>query len=272
MVQSTEELLSYLREQAIVKTSEMDASAFTLSALCKIEARFKPSARDPSYSDLLVLAQTTGAGSCWCYGEDPELPGGLLGRDARTVRTGSRCLDIAVLDAIYSKLSQEAAASSWLSGTPEQKSDARASIIVSEISRMIKESELEYPTITMVGAVGSILARLAGLSGRVYATDLDPALVGEKLGGVLVEDGHSRTLERVSQSGLVLLTGMTLATDTMMEVYSAARQNGTKTVVFSQTGSNFGSELIYLGISCVVAEAFPFYMFPGISQIKVFRS
>ena len=125
---------------------------------------------------------------------------------------------------------------------------------------------------TMVGAVGNILSGLSTIPGEIKATDLDPALIGLKLGGVLVEDGNTKTLELIAQSDIALITGMTLATRTLDGIIETAKANGTLMVMFNQTGSNFSQEFIRMGIHSVVSESYPFYMFSGSTIVRIYRA
>ena len=272
MVHESTDLLAILRLQAQAGSADLERDRFVITSLAKVQAQFRPHKDDLPYSDVIVVAQTSGPGSCYCYCEDPVLPGSILGEDARYVQTGSRCIDIAVLDAAYSSLLPTPDIYCRLEGSSYQKAEARASLMLSEVQRLIPEANLSRPRITMVGAVGSILASLASSTREVFATDLDPTLIGKKLGGVLVEDGHSMTLERISHSDIALVTGMTLATDTLGDILNTAKLHGVRIIMYAETGGNFASEFLGWGVDGVVSEEYPFYMFPGITTLRVFRA
>ena len=108
--------------------------------------------------------------------------------------------------------------------------------------------------------------------GNVFATDFDKAVIGTDFGGVIVEDGHAMTLNRVSESDLVLMTGMTICTNSFDEIMRKINSNKAIAIMYCETGSNFANELISLGIHSVVAEEYPFYMFPGMTHISVYHS
>jgi len=266
---TTSDILERLRTQALAKSSEMDSEKFIVNSIVKIRAYFRPHQHDKPYSDTILVAQTTGAGSCYCYGEDPEMSLDILGADGRTVDTNSLCMNIAVLDSVYSNLRGTPAITYMLEGTSSQKSEGRTNIIVSEMQRVLKSKK--RPKVTMVGSVGSVLHSLSAQGWEIFATDLDDSLIGNKLGNVLVEDGRSMTLARVEQSHVALITGMTLSTGTLADIIRVAKSHETTVIMFSETGGNFASELLQLGVECVIAEEYPFYMFPGITKVHVFR-
>ena len=85
-----------------------------------------------------------------------------------------------------------------------------------------------------------------------------------------VYDGE-KTLEIVAKSDLALITGMTLATNTADEIIKVARENNTKIVVFAETASNLGDFFIRAGVDSFISEPFPFYIYDGITNIKVKR-
>lgn len=272
MLPTSTDLLTFLREQARVKSISMEKENFIITFLAKIEAQFRPLRYDMPYGDIIVLAQTIGSGCCFCYAEDPLIPDSILGEDSRYVQTQNRSVDIAILDAAYSNLIPEPDILCRLEGNSIQKAKARSALILGEVQRIIKNSGISRPCITMVGAVGNILTDLDSLSTELFATDMDPTLIGKKLGGVEVEDGLTMTLKRIQMSNVGLITGMTLATETLCDILNIANANGVKIIMYSETGANFASEYLNWGVESVVSELYPFYMFPGSTILRVYRS
>jgi hypothetical protein len=96
-------------------------------------------------------------------------------------------------------------------------------------------------------------------------------MIGREIHGVKVEDGY-RTNELVGSADLAIVTGMTIATDSLELILEAAHAGGTRLLVFAETGASFGEEYCRtLGVDTVVSEPFPFYIFQGTSIIEVFR-
>lgn len=271
MSNNSTNLLAQLRDRLQTKSVNMEKEQFVLTAISKIHAHFRPHPRDLPYSDIIIVAQTSGTGSCYCYHEDPEIPLDLLGKDSRDCLTNSNAVNIAILDAAYSRLRPAPKMYYRLEGNSSQKAEARANLVLSEVDKLFHESNLSSLRITMVGAVGSILSKLIKRTQSVFATDLDPTLIGKELGGVVVEDGFSRTLERVSQSNVALVTGMTLETNTLEAILQTAHLHKVKVILFAQTGGNLAGELIEMGVDSIISEEYPFYMFPGSTIARIYR-
>ena len=267
-------MLELLREIVNIKTSGFDESRFLLSSVFDIQAHFKPSLFDMPYSDRIRVAQTsTTSGSCFCFKGVKQIPLEVLGLDTRKVVTDDKCLEIAILDAAFGTLPSHPSAILGLSGSPSDKSNARTTLIIGEIYRLVSRfsNAKRSPVITMVGSVGNVLRELRKMgNAKIYATDFDESLIGKQLGGVWVESG-SKTEERLAQSDIGLITAMTLATNTLQSIVNLSSANGTKLIMFAETGTHFADELIDMGIDSIVAEEFPFYMFPGNTKVSVYR-
>ena len=111
-----------------------------------------------------------------------------------------------------------------------------------------------------VGVVGDFLELLAlNTSLSLHATDYYPAIAGRKLHGAYVRDGK-HTLDEVSEADVAIVTGMTLATNTLDDILRVAQENGTHVLLFAETGANFADVYLENGVSTVVAEPFPFYL------------
>ena len=66
---------------------------------------------------------------------------------------------------------------------------------------------------------------------------------------------------------------MTLATEALDDLVSTAKRFGTKTIVFAETGANFGEGYCRsIGIDVTVSEPFPFYIFQGLTTIEIYRA
>ncbi len=272
MMSNPSNVLNDLRQQLALSTSTVgDTEKFALTAISKINTIFRPQHVDSCYADTIIVAQTTGSGCCYCYSDDPHIPESILGTDARNIDSGNRYIDVAVLDAAFSSLLPAPDLYCRLEGNSSQKAEARSTFILSEIQRMLLDIPDSHRSITMVGAVGNILSKLSKLDVQVFATDLDTSLIGVELGGVLVEDGADKTLQRIEDSNIALITGMTLATNTLDNILQVARQRQTKLIMFAQTGGNFAGAYMKMGIDCVITEEYPFYMFPGVTILRVFR-
>lgn len=273
MITMNSALVEVFRENLISTTLNLyNSSQFFITSISKIHAHFRPQLVDSPYTDTIIIVQTSGVGSSYCYCEDPAVETNILGKDARFVNTESKCINIAALDAAYSVICPKPDIYCCIEGNNNQKAEARSVFIFSEIQRILLNLREPNPSIVMVGAVGNVLSELSRISTRIYATDLDPTLINTKMSGITIEDGTRMTLKRVSESNIALVTAMTLVTDTLSDILNTANATGTKIVIFAETGSNFAGEFLKLGVESVVSEEYPFYMFPGRTILKVYRS
>jgi len=264
------DIITYLRQNILETTSSLDKRFFEIRSLSKIESICQPHHEDLPYKDTIIIAQTIGTGSCYCFCENPILPDHILGQDAREVQTESRCIDIAILDSAYSCLPKTPDLFYHLEGNINQKSEARANIVISEVLGLILEADINKPILTMVGAVGSILSGLSKYNIRIFATDFDETIVGKAMGGTIIEHGK-HTIERIRKSNIILVTGMTLASRTLEEILDTVKHGNVRIVMFSETGGNFAPELTKLGVDRVISEEYPFYLSPGISTLRLYR-
>jgi uncharacterized UPF0146 family protein len=243
---------------------------FILRGLWKTQLLFRPNEKERIFEYTYLLAQTVGQGCSYCCDRvciDRE----WIGQDARRLESEHGCMRIAVLDAIFSVFDRQPAKTFFIEGTSISKTRQRTEIVVEQVMSLLDSiSARRRPRVVNVGAVGNIILSLLDKGVEVYATDLDENLIGREVGGVRVEDGD-RTIPRVAESDLALVTGMTLPNGSINGIYDTAKASGTKLVMFNETGANLGEALCRLGIDCVVSEPFPFYIFQGQSRIDVYR-
>lgn len=264
------DIYATLREQMLRKTEGRPAEDFVIRGLWKTDLLFRPNADERTFKYTYVLAQTLGQGCCYCNA-NACLDQDILGCDARDI-VGVRCpSSIAVLDSIYAGIARAPDEVHEIRGNSVEKTGARNSIIFREADRLLAGVTGREPRIVNVGLVGDLLRRLKARCHEVTATDYDEVVVGLSLHGVKIEHGF-QTIDRVRESDLAVVTGMTLATDSLEKILDAARASGTKVLIFAETGANFGEEYVRtLGVDAVVAEPFPFYIFQGVSRIEVYR-
>jgi len=269
-----ETALNYLKGKVASLSSNLNSELFNLNMLAKVDISFMPRQSDLPYSDVIVVAQTTGPGSCYCFQENPDSNFylSLLGKDAREVISNSYATNIAILDAIYSNFKIIPQESYQLQGNANQKAESRALIINSEVDRIVRQFHIQNPTISLIGSVGNILSQLTKKYKNIYSTDLDTSLIGQNICGIEIEDGNIFSNKRISQSDIAIVTGMTFSTRTFDTILELANKNDVKILMFCQTGSNFAPFLLELGVTGVISELFPFYMFPGITTVKIYRS
>jgi len=267
-------ILDQLRDILITRSKEIPSEKFIIHGQWAIELLFQPNPEERIFNYQIVVAQTQRQGTCYCTStEKAEIDKSLIGKDARWVTLENKSLEIALLDAAYSAVETQSTKDYLLDGTSIEKATNRAEIIASEVLlQMPENTKQSRRSVVNVGVVGTIVSRLFNCGCQVYATDMDPILVGKYCGGVLVQDGRMHTLELVEKCDVALITGMTLSTCTLEEILLVASKSKTKVVMFAETGAWFATEYCNtFRIDSVISEPFPFYIFEGRSLIRLYR-
>lgn len=214
-----------------------------------------------------VCVQTNHIGTCYYerdvpFDQEPKIDENLIGRSVLSGAVLQRWLRIAALDALYGNIVGPAVQDEVRSGTPDQRALDRATFVCDEVRRIASTlgRSRKKLRIVNVGVVGDFLEQLVKeRSFAVEATDKYDALWGEKIHGVEIQE-DSRTERCVAEADIALVTGMTLANGTIDGIFEAARENGTKLVLFAETGSNFAEMYLDEGAASVIAESYPFYL------------
>jgi hypothetical protein len=265
-------ILHYLSQAALERSRLFPDEEFVLRGLWRMDYLAQPNAEERVMRYSFLMAQTRQQGCCYAdfgsVGAD-AIAGVPLGRDARTIRTGSVAERIAVLDAVYGTLCGRADESHVLAGTPGEKASRRAELVVAEVLRELDRRKSRR--VANIGVMGNFIHHLRRHSVHVTASDLDPELVGGYVDGVQVIHG-SRSLELVADSDVALVCGETLATETLDDIIKTAHDNDTALVIFAVSGCHFAEEYVRtFGVDVVISEPQPQYLFQGISQIEVYR-
>jgi Putative heavy-metal chelation len=267
-------LLSLLRLRLEEVSKGVSNSNYQLLSEYHFDLRFSPSRHDDFYwAHAVGITTPSSSGACFCPhgGKICGDPGIVADRDVRTLRDQHTCREIAALDAAFGVTIGKADLRYTAQGSPAEKSTVRANAIANEIERLTSSCRPSRSRIVMVGAVGNILSELSSRGYQLLATDFDDTLIGREIAGAWVESGE-HTLRRVAECDVALVTGMTLATDSISQILEVSRASGTRLVFFCQTGGNLAAEYTAIGASAVVTESFPFYMLPGATEFLIFRS
>lgn len=271
------EILEVLRQRAIARSHEYDVENFVLRGVWRTEYFLRLTQEETLFHLNYVLAQTTGQG-CSYYDpgdEDPGLGDSLIGQNVLEMEWVSRCMSIATLDAAYTVLKGPPTRSVVLTGTNTEKAGARARLVCDEAVSLLSQSGPKRgrrKIVALIGVVGSMLASLLRHKGLVLkASDFEKRIVHHQVHGIDVEHGSGST-ELVAEADVAIVTGMTLATNTLDAILRAALENRTRLVMFAETGANFGSEYSRMGVDTVVSEPFPFYLTcSGATRIDIYR-
>jgi hypothetical protein len=263
--------LEQLRQKGIERSRDYPDEAFRIRGLWRTDLLFRPNPRERTFNYTYLLVQTVGEGACYCSRIPPIEDGqDLLGKDAREVETAFRCFRVATVDAMFSAFEKRPNETKTMTGSSAEKAIWRSRIVVDEVMRLLENMGGGARRVVNVGVIGNIVRTLKDLELDVVGTDGDPKLVGCEIDGVQIH-GTERTLEFVEEYDVAVMTGMIISTNTMEDIFEAARRGGTRLVMFCETGANLCEEYVKLGVDTAIAEPFPFYIFGGTTRIDIYR-
>lgn len=262
-------IINQLRRRVIVLSKRHAKPLFQLRALFRLELACRPTPSERLFRYAVFLAQTERQGACYAHGIE-DVDWSLIGCDTRECVSGHLALDIAILDAAFSVLDIPAAETHELNDTIAKKSSRRAGIVAEEVLRL--RGNKSRPRVAVIGAIEQVISTLTAAGCTVSATDLDSSIIGHTVGGALIKDGRDSTLSSIVECDIAVISGMTLATGTLEQILMAAKGSGTRIVMIAETGAWFAPEYCTtFGVNSVIAEPFPFYIFDGPTQVRVYR-
>ena len=263
--------LDELRKIGIEKSRDYPDDAFRIRGLWRTDLLFRPNPEERTFNYTYLLVQTVGEGACYCARIPPLEEGQeFLGKDVREIRTPFRCFRVAATDAMFSAFEKHPDETKTMTGSSADKALWRSQIVVDEVLRLLELAGGKRARVVNVGVIGNIIRNLKHRGVDVVGTDGDPKLVGYEIDGVPIH-GMERTIEFVEEYDLAVMTGMVISTNTMAEIFAAAKRGGTRLVMFCETGANLCEEYVKLGVDTAIAEPFPFYIFGGTTRIDVYR-
>lgn len=272
-------LLDRLYENAVQATGRLPSESLLIKGIWHTEYIVNLSASKNAAPLNLgyVIIQTDGQG-CSYYDPTYELPGiseKYLNRNVLEVPFEHRCLRIASLDAVFANLVGKPSEVINIHGSNVEKSFSRANLIANEAWNQLsgrRPKNGDRFKIVNVGVVSDILRSLSSKEEvELSGSDFYSKIVGTKIFEAKIHHG-SETNRLVAESDLAIVTGMTLATNTLSEILDVAEKSNTRIVVFAETGHNFASEYLLWGADAVVSEPFPFYLScHGNTEIRIFR-
>jgi len=271
------DILEVLIDRARARSHLHDADTFILRGIWCSEYFLRLGPKETLFHLNYLIAQTVGQG-CSYYHPAEEKPGlgdFLIGKNVLEMDAQPRCMRIAGLDAAYATMKGPPTEPFRLEGTNIEKADQRTQIVCNEALSLLRETQPKHGkkrVVAVIGVVGSMLAILRRHPNIVVkASDFEIRIVQNRVHGVEIRYG-SESPDLVAEADVAIVTGMTLATNTLDVILKTARENDTSLVMFAETGANFASEYCELGVDVVVSEPFPFYLTgPGRTQIDIYR-
>lgn len=243
-----------------------------IQGLWSVDCLFGPKNNGRIFNYKFILSQTTGLGCAYSLREhyDTEYLHNLIGKDFFTQDITDTALLVSLYDSIYGKLYiTEPAYSQTMTDTAEAKMEWRTELVLKEAKNLL--GEVKGKKIVNVGVVGDMIKKFAEEGCNIIGSDFDETIIGQKMFGLADIYSGEKTLDLIASSDLAIVTGMTIATETIDDILACCRETGTKLVIYSETGANLAPFYIEKGVDAYVSEMFPFYIFNGASTIHVFR-
>lgn len=262
-------MLEKLRAIAIEKSKQYSDEDFKIRGIWRMDYHCQPNQWERDLLCGIWIVQTTGQGCCYVDYKGSYLNEDLLGQDARYARPQHLWAEIALLDSIYSIFQTVPDETFTFSGKPVEKAETRARFIVDIVAAELEK--IGGSKVVQIGVLGNLLQQCKNKGLDIIGTDFEPEMVRCGINGVKVHHADENN-QLIQQSDVVLVTGMTLATDTLQGILDTAQRYGKKVMLFTATGAHFAEEYCNtFGIDVVFSETLPHYMFQGASTINVFR-
>jgi hypothetical protein len=107
---------------------------------------------------------------------------------------------------------------------------------------------------------------------NVEVLDLSPAKIGLTIEDVAVGAAAGRVIgEVIHEQDVVIASGMIFTNDSVDDIFGAIRSSNCRLILYMESGSNFGRQLLDYGADRVVVEYFPFYDFCGDTRYSIFE-
>lgn len=255
-------------EKKILETSSKDDRI--IRGIWGIDCLFNPINNGRIFSYKFLISQTVGQGCA--YSTNYEYPIDFLrqyiGCDFRDCNITDAALKVSVMDSLYGILYPAKNKKQLVINADSfTKMKWRTQIIYDEAQRLLGDKKDKL--IVNVGVVGDILHKFEDEGFSVIGTDFDPSIIGgDSFGKIPIIDGNE-TIDVIAKADLAVITGMTIATNTIDDILECCEKNNVKSIVFAETGANLASYYIDHGVDVYLSELFPFYIFNGTSEIEI---
>ncbi len=244
-----------------------------IAGMWATDCLFNPAQNGRIFKYKFIIAQTQiGQGCAYSSNENynADCLAKLVGKDCLDNEIKDLPLRVACLDSLCERISFGYEAEEInLNGTSAHKLRARTELIIKEAERLM--GDLRGKKVLNVGVVGDIIFQFYNHGCSVIGSDFDPTIVGKHFFKEVPIISGTYTLEALKNVDIAVVTGMTIANATLNKIIAVCKEFGVKLIVFAETGSNMGQFYVREGIDCYLGEIFPFYIFNGISTIRITR-
>jgi Putative heavy-metal chelation len=262
-------MLEKLRTLALQKSQDYPDDHFKIRGIWRMDYHCQPNQWERDLLCGIWIVQTLGQGCCYVDYKGGYLNEDLIGQDARYARPQHLWAEIALLDSVYSVFQSEPDSSFSFRGNTRDKATLRARFIAELVT--LELQKIGGKKVVQIGVLGNLLQQCQEFGIDIVGTDFDPELIRNGINGVTVHHADQNN-QRIQEADIVLVTGMTLATNTLQGIIDTAQRHGKKVMLFTATGAHFAEAYCNtFGIDVVFSETLPHYMFQGSSTINVFR-
>lgn len=173
-------------------------------------------------------------------------------------------LRVAILDALFCLMNKDLLKSPLsFKGSLRQKAAQRAAELLKPIPEKAK--------VLLLGAATEIIEEAQRKECELRVLDLEKQKIGLELHSVNIENGEETDIEdEIRSTDYIIATGMIFVSETADKIFEFARKHNKHLILFMETGSNFGPQLLKHGADTVLSEFFPYYDFYGNTKYSVF--
>jgi len=245
-----------------------------IAGIWATDCLYNPAKNGRVFKLKFIIAQTQIGQGC-AYSSNDRYDAGylaeLVGKDCLDDKIEDLPLKVACIDSLCEKIffgyeTEEIK----LEGSSAYKLRARTDLIIREAERLI--GDLRGKKVLNVGVVGDIVFQFYNRGCQVIGSDFDSTIVGQLFFDKVPIISGTHTLDALKDVDIAVVTGMTIANATLNEIIAVCREYNVKLIVFAETGSNMGQFYVQEGVDCYLGEAFPFYIFNGVSTIRITRN
>ncbi len=261
-------LLDKIIENGLLVLSKMQGVSFRIDNIILGKSIYTMKDCDKIFSDMNICLILLEQGYGFTYFQsdiDFKLAEKYVNRDLREVLKEGIPLffKVALADAIYSVINNlnHRYNYKYLKGTLRRKAKIRAKELVKEIPN--------GSNVVLLGAVTEIIDECAKKGIKISVLDLEPSKIGLTFSNKEVEDSSKVFMEKLNCADYVIATGMVFVSNTADFLFDEASKGVFKLILYMETGSNFGGELIKHGAFKVLSEFFPYYDFNGETRYLV---
>lgn len=174
-------------------------------------------------------------------------------------------LRVAVTDAMYCLINRKKFTDKLVFvGGIRQKAKERARALLAHVPNGAK--------ILLLGAATEIIEEAIAKDCNLKVLDLEKQKIGLAFHSTHIESNDGTTLQKkIKETDYIVATGMIFVSETADEVFKLAIENGKSLILYMETGSNFGPQLLNYGADSVLSEFFPYYDFFGETKYLIFK-